>query len=142
MSQLYKLRRGGVGHFDEAWQEDLVIMMEFLTIEEIISFVKQLKYTIAVYSNDTTRLEEARSVLLRRKKLTINDINKALKIIADVAYSKVFFSDSPWLRFPLWQGAPNKTIKTIIKSFKEKAVARGYKEESDEDIEESEEDER
>lgn len=121
MSQLYKLRSGRIGHFDELCVEETVEILSFLTILEIIDATKQFQATgTAYYINEGEKLQEAIVALKNYKDMILNDLFKVLESIAKIVYTKTHCSKDKSIEL--------KT-KRIMKDIKEKAKNRGYVEE-------------
>ncbi len=120
MSQLYELKKGGIGNFDEAWKEDLVIMMEFLTLEELDDLIFHLSEIKEIPNCDDELLEKAGGkISADNNEASVNNFNEALNIIAKIIYSRMFCP----MDFSI-----NK-LKKFIEPYKKKAFSRGYKEE-------------
>ena len=119
MTQLYeyqKRRNGGktVGHFHEAWKEDLVIMMEYLTLEEVISFSSHFGFENRSLIKIKNQTGLTFVLTLTALISTVDKIYSILDNIADMAYDE-------------WGKSPDK-MDAIISHFKKIAKKRGYKE--------------
>lgn len=119
MSQLYDLKRGGVGTREDACEEQYLIMMEYLTFPETIAFALMLAKIPNVFANEKNILEVVAEKLARTngEQITIRDMQNMLKEIARI------------VRIKSNDGTTESRDKTtdLIDIFLEKARKHGYK---------------
>jgi hypothetical protein len=120
MSQLFELKRGGVGHYNDVVKEQFTIFLEHLSVVELDALALKLTKTpIAHYKNENDILCRARLILNQPQLLTSEATKGAIENIAFVLCIKT---------------RPGKTeakelATTIIKNYLPIAVADGFKDE-------------
>ena len=119
MSQLYDLKRGGIGTREDAEEEQYLIMLEHLTFPELIALALMLAKIPAVFANEKNVLEAAAEKLARTngEQTTICDMQDTLKEIARI------------IRIKSTGGTSVSRDKTadLVNVFLEKAKRHGYK---------------
>ena len=115
MTQLYHVKGGSIGHYDDAYKAELCDMLSHLNLQEIKSYVNVLKSVKPVYSHEHEILDGALDKF-RIDDTPLLQLKSALETIASVEYSK-HFSSRDEIRDP---------VRTLTKAYTELAKERGY----------------
>ena len=115
MTQLYNVKGGSIGHYDDAYKAELCDMLNHLNLTEIKSYVNVLKSVEPVTSHEHEILDGA----LNKFKIdytALVHLKTALETIASVEYSK-HFSSNDEIRDP---------VRTLTKTYTGIAKKRGF----------------
>jgi hypothetical protein len=120
MTRFYKF--GCKDIVDEAYREEMVTMMRFLKVEELIKYASELKKVGNVYYlNENEILDEAIDVLGKGRGITPNQLDGALRLISDMEYAKKFHSDKM---------DTLRAVAQTTEAFLKKAAKRGHVDEN------------
>lgn len=88
MSQYYELKDGSLGHFDDAYKENVVEELTKMPILDLKNYIKELTENL-----DSNKVNKINTVF-SSKKLSSRSIQKGLELVADIEYSQRFYSGS------------------------------------------------
>lgn len=120
MSQIYDLKRGGLGSYEDVCEEQYLIMLEYLTVAEIIAFALMLaKIPHALFAKEKNTLESSATRMsgINGAPVPVLVVQETLKEIANILQIKR--NNGP-------EESRDKTAATV-NIFLKKAEDRGYK---------------
>lgn len=107
MTQLYKMKNGGIGHYCDVYKENVVEELANMPKSKLINYVNELVKKPSHFGNDAERLRKALKVI-KSTNSSVSMLNLSLDVIADVEYHKVFSSDK----------SVSEPTKYLIKKFR------------------------
>ncbi len=113
MTQLYRLKNGGLGHYEDIYKEYLAEQLGFLTKTELIEEAEKLRKIKDAWVSVDGLLEKALEILKNQAR-SPQQLSEALNLLADATYSK--FCEKP------------EKVEAFRENLLRKAQTRGYKE--------------